>query len=166
MSARTGGRVDNGRTQLDETVDLALGASRALVGIVARSLASIDSDITLTQYRALVLISTRGEQNVGTLAKELGIHPSTATRLCDRLLVKRLIVRKPSPASRREVAIELSDSGRALVRTVMNRRRRDLRRIIGALEPSEQRRLVEAFRVFSEAAGEVRDDAWRLGWTP
>ena len=40
-----------------------------------------------------MLLSSRGEQDVGTMADALTIHPSTATRLCDRLLSKGFIDR-------------------------------------------------------------------------
>jgi DNA-binding MarR family transcriptional regulator len=141
-------------------------ASRALVGVAARSLSETESDVTLVQYRALVLLNTRGPQNVGSLAEALGIHPSTATRLCDRLLAKGLIERTTSPANRREVTVALSRGGRAIVREVAARRRREIRRIVGKLDRATQRALVDAFDAFAEAAGELPDDAWKLGWTP
>jgi hypothetical protein len=56
---------------LHAMVDAALTASRALVGISARSLAAIESDVTLPQYRALVVLAERGEQTVSSLAEAL-----------------------------------------------------------------------------------------------
>ena len=144
---------------------MVLAASRALVGIAARSLAATEPEITLRQYRALVVLAARGDLNVGTLAEALEIHPSTATRLCDRLLSKHLIERKTSIESRREVTVGLSAAGRGLVRAVTARRRREIQRIVAKLEPPARRRLVEAFAEFAEAAGEVPDHAWKLGWT-
>jgi DNA-binding MarR family transcriptional regulator len=151
-------------TDLDKTVEAVLLASQALVGIAARSLAMTESEVTLPQYRALVLLLGRGEQNVSTLADALGIHASTATRLCDRLLAKGLIERALSVRSRREVTVRLSSAGRSLVRSVMQRRRRDIRRIVERLEPKEWAQLVDAFERFASAGGEIPDQAWRLGW--
>jgi hypothetical protein len=48
---------------------------------------------------------------------------------------------------------------------VTQRRRREIAKIIGRLEPRERARLAEAFTVFADAAGEVPDEAWKLGWT-
>jgi DNA-binding MarR family transcriptional regulator len=141
-------------------------ASRALVGVAARSLSATESDVTLVQYRALVLLNTRGPQNVGTLAAALDIHASTATRLCDRLLAKGLIERTTSPANRRNVTVALTHEGQRIVRAVATRRRRDIRRILDKLDGATQRKLVEAFDAFADAAGEEPDDAWKLGWTP
>ena len=33
------------------------------------------------------------------------------------------------------------------------------------LQPGERAGLVEAFMAFADAAGEVPDEAWKLGWT-
>jgi DNA-binding MarR family transcriptional regulator len=148
-----------------EAVEATLVASRALVAVAARSLAAVEADVTLPQYRALVLLSSRGDHNVGALAEALEIHPSSATRLCDRLLAKRLITRANPEGNRREVTVTLSGSGRALVRSVTARRTREIRRIVDRLAPSERRALVAAFDAFAEVAGELPDDGWRLGWT-
>jgi DNA-binding MarR family transcriptional regulator len=150
---------------IDEATTRVMTASRVLVAISARSLSITEAKVTLPQYRALVLLGSRGEQNVRSLADALDVHPSTATRLCDRLIAKRFIERAPSSESRREVSLTLSDEGRALLRTVTNRRRRDVRHILLRLDAGQQRNLIAAFEAFADAAGEVPDDAWKLGWT-
>ena len=50
--------------------------------------------------------------------RRLGIHPSTATRLCDRLVKKGLLDRVTSSESRRETNLTATTQGRALVRAV------------------------------------------------
>src|SRR5205085_4160046 len=91
----------------DADVREVLVASRALVAIAARSLADAD-DVTLPQWRALVVLSTRSTTTVSDLAAALDVHPTTATRLVDRLVRKRLVLRKPSHEDRRPVLLELS----------------------------------------------------------
>ena len=115
--------------------------------------------------RALVLIGSRPDRTVGLLADALGIHPSTATRLCDRLIDKGLIVRNTSTESRREVTVALSAEGRALVRAETRRRRNDIRKIVAQFDDETRRKLIDAFGSFAEAAGEVPEQAWRVGWT-
>ena len=149
---------------LDGATDQTLLATRVLVGVAARSLSAIDGDVTLPQYRALVLLASRGDQNAGALADALGIHASTATRLCDRLLAKGLIIRASTPENRREVTVALSPSGRALVGGVTDSRRREIREIVARLEPADRRTLIAAFEAFADAAGEIPDEGWKLGW--
>ncbi|MGH3283480.1 MAG: MarR family winged helix-turn-helix transcriptional regulator [Streptosporangiaceae bacterium] len=72
----------------DELVDTVLAASRALVAVAARSLAAAGDEVTLPQYRALVVLAARGPQGTAELAAALAVNPSTATRMCDRLVRK------------------------------------------------------------------------------
>src|SRR5947209_16227591 len=107
----------------DDVVDAILRASRVLLAVAVRSLAAVDHDVTLPQYRALVVLASRGPQRPTALAETLAVHPSTITRLCDRLVAKRLVRRGESAASRREVSIELTAKGRRLADAVTERRR-------------------------------------------
>jgi DNA-binding MarR family transcriptional regulator len=150
---------------LDDAIDAVLRASRALVGVAAQSLARTEAHLTLVQYRALVALDANGEQNVGTLADTLGIQPSTATRLCDRLVAKGFVERRTSEESRREVTLGLSRAGANLVRAETERRRRAIRRIVERLDRPTQLEIIESINALVEAAKEVHDDAWRLGWT-
>lgn len=149
----------------DASTEAVLVASRALVAVAARSLAATEDEITLVQYRALVLLASRGDLNVGTLADALGVHQSTATRLCDRLVTKGLVDRSTSAESRREVVVTLTSAGQALIRTVTTRRRHEIAKILGRLLPTQRAVLADAFTMFADAAAEVPDDAWKLGWT-
>lgn len=150
---------------VDETTRALLAASRALVGVAVRSLHTVEDAVTLPQYRALVVLASHGEQNVGVLAEVLEIHPSTATRLCDRLAGKSLIERKTSTESRREVTVTLTPAGRALLRSVTQRRVREINNIATRLDPKVRRAAIDALSAFAAAAGEIPDEAWKLGWT-
>src|SRR5688572_26722022 len=97
--------------ELDGVVDGVLRASRALVAVAARSIAEVDDAVTLPQFRTVVALASKGPQKVGALADELGVHASTATRMCDRLVRRGLIDRETSLASRREVIVRLTAEG-------------------------------------------------------
>jgi DNA-binding MarR family transcriptional regulator len=156
-----------GPNGVDDVATSVLAASRALMGIAVRSIASVEDEVTLLQYRTLVLLTFRGDQNVSDLAEALGVHPSTATRLCDRLVAKNLVRRTTSSESRREIMLSIAPDGAKIVRAVSNRRRREVKRIVERLSAGDRAKLNAVFGTFAEAAGEVAlpDDAWRLGWT-
>src|SRR4051794_34911962 len=107
-------------------VDAVLTASRVLVAIAARSLTAAEDDVTLPQYRALVVLRARGPQSLVQLADELQVVPSTATRMCDRLVRKRLIRRGEVEGNRREVELAVTDKGAAIVDLVTRRRREEI----------------------------------------
>lgn len=147
-----------------ETVaDALLVASRALVGVAARSLPD-GEQVTLQQYRAMVILS-RDERTTAThLATTLGIHQSSATRLCDRLVRKRLVRRVPGVADRREVGVSLTATGRRLVDRVTNRRRRELSAIAARMSAEARRESVAGLVAFAEAAGEPAPAIDFFGW--
>ena len=146
----------------DRVVDAVLRASRALVAVAARSLAAVDHDVTLAQYRALVVLASRGPQSSGELAVALGVHASTATRMCDRLVAKRLVGRATSPTDRRAVELRLTPRGRALVDSVTARRREEIAAIVARVPAAQRRTMVGALHAFGEAAGEPGDSGWFL----
>jgi DNA-binding MarR family transcriptional regulator len=145
-----------------EVVDALLVASRALVAVAARSLGDA-GDITLPQYRALIVLATRPGIAVVDLAAALDVHSSTATRLCDRLVRKKLVRRTPSAEDRRSTRIYLAAAGRRIVEQVTARRRRDLATIAARLPPETTSQIVVVLSAFAGAAGEpVAGDLF--GW--
>jgi len=143
--------------------DAVLTASRVLVAVAARSLATIDEKVTLVQYRALVVLAS-GAQTVGDLAAALAVHPSTATRTCDRLVTKGLIERAHDDHNRREVRVSLSADGRRIVDEVASLRRVEIDRIVRKMSPQQCEAAVSSLSVFADAAGEARQAEWALGW--
>ena len=155
----------------DEVVDGVLAASKALVGLAARSIASLgegDAGLTLVQFRALLLIVDGRADTPGDLATLLEIHPSNATRLVDRLVAKDLVGREAADGDRRAVPLGPTAAGRSVVSRVLRHRRRMLAEILGNLEPGEAYAIGTALARAAVAAGEDADepagDAWRLGW--
>ena len=143
--------------------DALLRASRALVGIAARSLADVD-EVTLPQFRALVVVGSRTTTSMSDLAFSLDVHPTTATRLCDRLAEKGLIRREPGVDDRRAIEIGLTGAGRALVGRVTARRRRDLALIASRMQPAMVVEVVRALEAFAAAAGEPSDAFDLFAW--
>ena len=141
-------------------------AARALVGISARSLAEVDDIVTAPQLRVLVMIASRGPLNLGAVARVLGVHASNATRACDRLVAAGLLDRQDDPADRRNLYLQLTEQGRALVDGVMNRRRHAIAEVLDRMPALQRTALVPVLETFAEAAGEPHDEhLWSLGWT-
>ena len=147
------------RDAASAAITATLTSSRALLGIVARSMAGALEDMTLQQFRVLVALDGTGPARMGTLAESTGVHPSTFTRMADRLEAGGWIHRDASPDSRREVLVDLTDQGRALVGDVTRRRRRAIATVLRTLEPEDRDAVRHGMEVFAAAAGEpeVRD---------
>jgi len=145
-------------------VDAVLSASRVLVAVAARSLADVAEEVTLTQYRTLVVLASRGPQNLAGLAEAVGVTPATATRMCDRLVRKGLIRRRTERDDRRQLRVALTVKGRSLVDAVTVRRRQEIGRIMSEIPVEQQAVLVQALGRLASAAGEVPEQDWTTGW--
>ena len=136
-----------------DVVEAIVLASRALVGITVNALASVSDEVTLPQLRTLAVVWIQGPQTVSALAEWLDVHASTMTRMCSRLVTRGLVVRTPSAIDRREVVIELTEQGVALVNVVMDKRRVEIDAVVRRMSPEDRERVIAALECFSEAAG-------------
>jgi DNA-binding MarR family transcriptional regulator len=139
-------------------------ASRAFVGLTARSLAAVEGDVTLPQFRTLVVLAVRGPQRSIDIAEELQVNPSTGTRMLDRLIRKGLVRRMRSTTDRRVVRVRLTPAGQDVVEEVLNRRRAELERLVAATADLWRPAVIDALTAFAEAAGEIGEQDWWLGW--
>ncbi len=153
------------RNQVEEFVTALLTASRVLVGVSAASLAEAEETVTVTQFRVLVVLEGSPDLTVLALARRLSVTPSTAARTVDRLLAAELVTREENPSDRREVRVNLSAKGRALVARVTSRRRAELTKIVRRMPAAQRADLVAALSAFSDAAGEPpAGGEHTLGW--
>jgi DNA-binding MarR family transcriptional regulator len=144
----------------EDAVDGVLAASRTLIAVATRSLGAAAEETTIAQYRALVVLASRGPQRLGDLAAALGVAPSTAGRMCDRLVRKRLIQRHRARTDRRAVLVSITAGGRQVVDQATTRRRALIAEILAGLPAWRQRAVAEALRAFAAAAGEIPDNQW------
>ncbi|MFI6026751.1 MarR family winged helix-turn-helix transcriptional regulator [Amycolatopsis magusensis] len=138
----------------DAVTDAVLTASRLLVAVSVRSLAAIDEAVTLPQFRLLVVLDTRGPLKHATLAEHLGVNPSTANRMVNRLVTAGMVDRRTSPESRREIVLSLTASGTRVVHRVTTRRRAEIAKIVAKMPATHRQGLVDALTAFAAAGGE------------
>ncbi|MEW2545096.1 MarR family transcriptional regulator [Streptomyces sp. NPDC047002] len=138
----------------DEVVDAVLTASRLLVAVSARSLASVGETLTLPQFRMLVVLSGRGPMNISRLGAHLDVIPSTALRMVERLVAARMLAKESNPLNRREILISLTPEGRQVVEEATERRRAEIARIVGAMPGDQRTALIAALHAFNEAGDE------------
>jgi DNA-binding MarR family transcriptional regulator len=150
-------RIEDGAA--DAQIDAVLRAANVLLRVAAQSVIEVEDVVTSPQLRVLVLIATRGPQNPGAVATHLGVHPSNATRICERLVNAGLIARHDDPGDRRYRALSLTPAGTSLVRTVLEHRRSAIAAVMARM-PEELRRVTAlGMNAFATAdGGEGTDD--------
>ena len=144
----------------EAVVDAVLTASRTLIAVAEQSLGAAAEETTLAQYRALVVLASRGPQRMVDLARALEVTAPTAGRMCDRLLRKGLIRRHRARADRREVQVSITAAGRHVVDQATARRRELLAGILSRLPARRQAAVAAVLQEFAAAAGEVPDSQW------
>ncbi len=161
MSTR---HIDGSKTVPEDLIDALLRASRVLVAIAAKSLAETSNEVTLAQYRSMVVLSECGSATVVKLSDAVGVTPPTATRMCDRLLKKGLISREVSKDDRREMNLQLTERGRELIDKVARERHTAINELLAKLPEADYRQLAEVFSRFADSMGNAPEQDWTTGW--
>ncbi|CAI9401722.1 hypothetical protein AESSP_00650 [Aestuariimicrobium sp. T2.26MG-19.2B] len=141
-------------------------AADVLLRVAARSVIEVEDRVTSPQLRVLVLIALHGPQNLGAVARELGVHASNATRTCDRLVAADLLSRRQEPTDRRYLKLDLTAQGRALVDSVLGHRRTAIADVIERIPSPEQESVARAMQVFADAGGGEGSEDGRFALGP
>jgi DNA-binding MarR family transcriptional regulator len=138
-----------GVVELVEAVDAAQAVLRA---ISEHALEDLGGGITTTQLRLLDQLQRLGESRLVDLAEALSIAPSTATRLCDTLAERQLIVRHRRGRDRRELQIQLTEAGKRLLDTVRTRSVREWSKALASISEEDRRHATRILADISPAA--------------
>lgn len=141
-------------TDADVAAAAFLTASRALLGMSLRSVAAAPVPLTVPQHRLLVLVSSKGPRRIGTLAEDLGVNQSNASRLVARLVDQGLVERITDPADGRVSLVKVTAAARRVLDVVTEHRMRELRAVVAAMPPQSWGLAVQVLREFNAAAGE------------
>jgi DNA-binding MarR family transcriptional regulator len=149
----------------EEVTEAIVLASRAMVAVAERSVTGGPDDITLPQFRTLAVLHYGGTRRLADLAEALSVSPSTATRMCDRLVRKGLVSRTRDDLDRREVNLAITNPGRKVVHDVIDRRRDEVRQLLRSVPDGLRPHLVNSLTLLAKAAGEAPQLHWGAGWS-
>jgi DNA-binding MarR family transcriptional regulator len=121
--------------------DLASEVERLLASGIGMTARAIDQtaeaeELTLVQWRVLVIASQTDGLRIGELAARLGISIPSASRLVRRIEAQGLLTATRADDDRRATNIGLTRSGREIVEAVV-RRRRELIRVVLSTAPGD-----------------------------
>jgi DNA-binding MarR family transcriptional regulator len=125
------------------------------VAITARAVASTSAELTLMQWRVLVVVGERDDGvAVGEIAARLGAHASPASRVVSRLRHRGFVRTDRSDLDKRIVFVRLTDAGHDMRARVLEQRRRSIDEILAALTllPTETAVVVRLARAFEPFA--------------
>ena len=116
-------------------LDRAEAGLSALLEAWQRAIEELGAMVPPAQVRALLIIEATDDLNVTGLARLLGASPSATSRLCDRLAAAGLLARLPAAASRREILLQLTESGQRLAAWIQDQRRTALAQVLETISP-------------------------------
>ncbi|MDF2679216.1 MAG: transcriptional regulator, MarR family [Brevibacillus sp.] len=106
-------------------------------------------DLTRPQCYLLSLISTEEPCKITSLAKKLGVRPSTISTMINRLVDEGFVSREYGHNDRRNVLVSITERGKEVLKRDVENYGKVLQQFIGFLEPSELETFTRTFEKIS-----------------
>jgi DNA-binding MarR family transcriptional regulator len=112
-------------------------------------------DLTMAQLKAVILLAQSGGLRSRELADGLGIAPSAATPLVDRLVSQKLARREPDAQDRRIIWIRPEPKAISMHDELLQTNRSVLEDVLAELPPGERRNVYDSMVLLLESAERV-----------
>lgn len=121
-----------------------------------RTMPLLASNLTMQQFKVLILLATKDEPAGHELADALDVKLGTVTGIIDRLVAQDLVRRTEDPADRRVRRHSLTDEGTRLINEITDTGVSQFRELLGALGTGDLRQLLHVTQVLRDAAVKLR----------
>lgn len=108
-------------------------------------------NLPLGATRALLLIEAGRATSPRNIANAMAVSRTTVTGLIDRLELDGLITRSIDPEDKRSFALNLTEKGRQLVKTIENIRRKQLAEALSRMDEADLKNLQAGFEALVAA---------------
>jgi len=123
------------------------------IGVLHEGL--LNSPFSLTEVRVLYELAHRERPVASELGKDLGLDPGYLSRILTSFKAKGFVGSKPSEQDGRQSILSLTEKGKAAFSPLNERARDEIGVLIGALNESDQIRLVQAMESIKEILSPV-----------
>lgn len=127
-------------------------AAQALLSVWDAAREQATPRLSAPQLSALLVVERAEGINLRRLAEELKMLLSSASRLTDRLVASGMVERVPGQVDRREIAIYLTPSSRALLDELRRTRRAMLTAVLERMSPAGRTALIRGLAEFAAVA--------------
>ncbi|TNF49240.1 MarR family transcriptional regulator [bacterium] len=118
-----------------------------------------DLDLTYNQYKTLLSLSDVSPCTLNSLSRELGVATSSASQMVDRLVAMDLVRRSQGNRDRRQIILETTDQGEALLEEIKDgilQRYRELFKHLGSAEQANLAGAIHTLVRILEGAGDSK----------
>ena len=113
-------------------------------------------DVTMSQFKVLVLLQKEGALRVSEIAAALAVSQAVVTGVTDRLVHKGLVERVGDPHDRRVVICRLTEEGSQLTLSITRSSLERGRKLLGVMTVDELTQLKETFVMASGVIDRIR----------
>ena len=117
-----------------------------------------DAGMSMQQFGMLFYLSHHGACAVSDIGGHLGVTSAAASQMVERLVQQGLLQRSEDPHDRRVKKVVLTPQGQALVEAGVRARQEWMEALAHALTPTQQKRIVAALTLLTEAAQSLQPD--------
>ncbi len=110
----------------------------------------VQEDISYGQYKVLSVIHNQGPISVGNLGRLVGSAQSTTSEMVARLTKAGLVTKVRGPYDGRVVMVELTESGRQLMRRRRKRVREGYQSLFEQMPDPQREQFVESLRSLND----------------
>lgn len=132
-------------------------ATRGLLELSVGVLGEMEERVSPSHLRALQALGNLGGGKVTELGDALGVPPSTASRISDRLTAAGLITREVAPGNRRATWLALTHAGRAILDELTAARAQALSEVTARMPAASRDALLAGAEAFATAYHQVRE---------
>jgi DNA-binding MarR family transcriptional regulator len=108
--------------------------------------ANMPNDLTPQQFVVLVRLRDTGQLSQNELGRQVAMDQSTINGVIQRMLKRDFVCKKPSTMDKRMILLDLTPTGRALLKSVMDAARDISKRTLDPIKPQQQAKLLELLR--------------------
>ncbi|MCX8043388.1 MAG: MarR family transcriptional regulator [Desulfobacterota bacterium] len=117
---------------------------RIYTGKIISETPSLGTDLKLSQIRALYAFRDRNIMTMRELADSVGVKMPTMTIMVDCLVKDGIVERERDEHDRRKVNVWLTDKGKKIRSTFLEKRHRVARMIFERVQPNDQKELLRS----------------------
>ncbi len=115
------------------------------------------SDLSVSQFRALVFLSRHEGASLSDVADHIGLTLPSMSNMIDGLVERRLVTRKDLPADRRRNTLSLTRAGREIEEAARAAAQSALAHRLNALSASDRAKVAQAMEILRPVFVEPRN---------
>jgi MarR family transcriptional regulator, lower aerobic nicotinate degradation pathway regulator len=115
-----------------------------------------DVGLTPAQFGVLTVLRTHPGLGQSSLARALGFDKVTVLRVLRGLETRGFVERAPAPDNKRNMCVNLTEQGRAVLQQAQRPAERAYRRLLAPLDRKQQEQLIH---LLQQLTGELEEDA-------